>query len=70
MLLSVGFNLMWLAAESDSTVIESYHSDLCVLLCGSLFRPVVRDFAQKIPKIAERAKPQKSGLLRGTTDRL
>ena len=24
--------------------------DLCVLLCGPLFRPAVRDFAQKLPK--------------------
>jgi hypothetical protein len=44
-------------ARTSASSIEPFADlnlgDLCVLLCGSLFPPVVGDLAQKIPKIAE-----------------
>jgi hypothetical protein len=40
-------------ASSVESIADLNHSDLCVLLCGSPFPAVVRDFAQEIPKIVE-----------------
>ena len=37
----------------EHELVDLNTSDLCVLLCRSLFPPVVRDFAQKIPKVAD-----------------
>jgi hypothetical protein len=46
-------NRSWLTKPPRVDLPQLNLGDLCVLLCGPLFGPVVRDFAQKLPKIAQ-----------------